>query len=151
MAIQNDKGEMISFECFDLIKDVEEDFKEYRRQMKVYAAYRVQQGVKIIFDYCYNINDKEEMKLFPPLKDNEWFEKMSLAELYAYLIRLNNVSNEYGSISELFYATGWTIKKFSDYFEIPSRTVQAWIYDQNPCADYVKKLINYKLVKENII
>ena len=99
MAIQNDRGELISFECSDIIDDVKEDLQEYRRQTKVYAACRFEKGVKIIFDYFFN--DIQEMAMFPPLKEDEWFEKMTLAELLAYLTRLNNITNHYESITEL--------------------------------------------------
>lgn len=151
MAIQNDRGELISFECSDLINDVKEDLQEYRRQMKVYAACRLEKGVRIIFDYVYDIDDKEEMTMFPPLKEDEWFEKMTLAELFAYLIKQNNVSNHYKNISDLFFATGWTFKRFSEYFKIPQRTVEDWVYGKISCSEYTKDLINYKLVKESII
>lgn len=149
MAIQNDRGELISFECSDIIDDVKEDLQEYRRQTKVYAACRFEKGVKIIFDYFFN--DIQEMAMFPPLKEDEWFEKMTLAELLAYLTRLNNITNRYKSITELFNATGWTFKKFSEYFKIPQRTVEDWVYGKASCADYIVRLMNYKLLKENII
>lgn len=151
MAIENDAGGLISYECSDLIADVREDISKYRRTKKVDVACRLQEGVKIIFDYVYNKNDKEEMQMFPPLKDGEWWERMSLGELLAYLIRLNNVNSEYATINELFDASGMNMTEFGKYFEIPPRTLQGWIYGVHDCPTYFLQLMQYKLKNENII
>lgn len=46
--------------------------------------------------------------------------------------------------------------KFAEYFGIPYRTVQNWeLYGESTegrvCPDYLLKLMEYKLLKENII
>lgn len=151
MALRNADGELISFECSDLIEDVESDMLEFRRQKKIYAACKLDHGVKIIFDYVFDVHDQEEMALFPSLKSDEWFEKMSFSELYAYLVRENNMTDQYDSFKALFSATGWTIKRFSKYFKIPERTIQDWIYSKRECPGYLLELMNYKLVKEKMI
>lgn len=151
MSLKNADGELISFECSDLIAEVEADMLEFRRQKKIYAACRLDHGVKIIFDYVFDVHDQEEMALFPSLKSDEWFEKMSFSELYAYLVRENNITDQYASFKALFCATGWTIKRFSEYFKIPLRTVQDWIYGKRECPSYLLNLMNYKLINENIL
>ena len=54
-------------------------------------------------------------------------------------------------IQKLIERTGWTLKRFSDYFGIPYRTVQNWTGGVRECPDYVENLIEYKLFKEGII
>lgn len=54
---------------------------------------------------------------------------------------------------ELLAASGMTIKQFSAYFGIPTRTVENW---NNPnvsgnCAPYIIKLLHFKLVSDGII
>lgn len=140
MAIENNAGQLISYECSNLINEVKFDLSLYRRSKKIWAYCKLVNGVKMITDYSLEpINDAE---------NDEWIEEMTLAELMAYLIRLNNSSNLYPCITELFYATGWTVKKFSEYFGIPERTVQDWIYGVRTCPNYLISLMNYKLVNE---
>ena len=55
------------------------------------------------------------------------------------------------TIKEMLERTGWTQKRFSDYFGIPYRTVQHWTAGSRECPDYVRGLIQYKLSKEGII
>lgn len=151
MAILNNKGLYVSYECPELIEDVKRDCHEFNKRKFVYAACKKKAGVKIVFDYVYDIYDKEQMKNFPPLKENEWFEKTTLGKLLAYVTRQNNATNEYSNINELFDATGMTIKEFSDHFGIPYRTVQDWILGNRPIADYLFNLLQYYLIHEKII
>jgi hypothetical protein len=53
------------------------------------------------------------------------------------------------TIKEMLNATGWTVRKFAEYFEIPQRTVENWIYRANSCPAYLLKLMEYRLRKEN--
>ena len=41
------------------------------------------------------------------------------------------------------------LKQFSEYFEIPYRTVKNWKSGSRKCPDYVLKLILYRLENEN--
>lgn len=54
------------------------------------------------------------------------------------------------NIKELRQQTGMTQQQFADYFEIPFRTIQNWEGGQRKCPEYLEKLIEYKLKKENI-
>lgn len=54
------------------------------------------------------------------------------------------------ALKEIIKATGWTIKQFSEYFKIPKRTVENWIYRSDP-PEYIIELFLYKLVKEGKI
>lgn len=80
MAIENNYGIPISYECSDLINEVKNDI-----------ACRLDAGVKVIFDYIYDKNNKELLKDFPKLTDDEWFERMSLNSPLNYLEISNSV------------------------------------------------------------
>lgn len=57
---------------------------------------------------------------------------------------LNN--NEF--FLEVLERSAMNMKQFSEYFEIPYRTVQDWKRGVSKCPSYVLKLIEYKLNKE---
>ena len=44
--------------------------------------------------------------------------------------------------------SGMNIKQFSDYFEIPYRTIQNWNLGIRECPEYLLKLMQYKLENE---
>lgn len=52
---------------------------------------------------------------------------------------------------ELRKASGMNIKKFSEYFNIPYRTVQNWDNESRKCPKYLLDLMEYKLKTENVI
>jgi DNA-binding transcriptional regulator YiaG len=47
--------------------------------------------------------------------------------------------------------SGMNLKQFSDYFNIPYRTIQNWEGEKRQCPEYLLDLMYYKLVKENKI
>lgn len=51
---------------------------------------------------------------------------------------------------ELLEKSGMNMKQFSDYFEIPYRTVQDWKSGARKCPDYLLSLIQYKIEKEGL-
>lgn len=55
------------------------------------------------------------------------------------------------TFQELRQATGMNLKQFSDYFEIPYRTIQNWEGGQRECPTYLLELMKYKLKKEQLI
>lgn len=60
------------------------------------------------------------------------------------------------ALKELRISSKMSRPQFADYFGVPYRTVQNWeLYGESPegrqCPDYLLKLMEYKLVKENII
>lgn len=55
------------------------------------------------------------------------------------------------TIKELRTAAGMTQKEFADYFGFSKRAVESWEGGQRECPDYLVKLIEYKLIKEEII
>lgn len=55
------------------------------------------------------------------------------------------------TIKELRQAAGMTQKEFSDFFSIPSRTVEAWDMGERQPPQYVMELIKYKLEKERMV
>lgn len=150
MAILNDMGQQVSFECTELIEDVREDIQHMRRTKKVSVACRVKAGVKIVFDYALDKDEEQRIQL----ADDEWMEAMTLGQLLAYAIRQNRLTvspGSFDSVSELFDASGMTMSSFSSYFEVPPRTMQDWIYGASPCPQYVINLMAYKLEHENKI
>lgn len=150
MAILNNMGQQVSFECTDLIQDVREDIQHLRRTKKVSVACRVNAGVKIVFDYAL---DQEEEKRFH-LSEDEWLESMTLGQLLAYALRQNRLTASPGPfycVSDLYDASGLSISEFSGTLGIPLRTVQDWIYGKRQCPQYVIDLMAYKLEHENKI
>lgn len=55
------------------------------------------------------------------------------------------------TIKELRTLSGMTQQQFGEYFGIPHRTIQNWEGDKNKCPDYLLRLIDYKLKKENLL
>ena len=55
------------------------------------------------------------------------------------------------TIKELRQQAKMSQQAFGDYFSIPVRTIQNWEAGINQCADYLLKLMEYKLKKEGII
>ena len=53
------------------------------------------------------------------------------------------------TFKELRQLSGMTQKAFSEYFEIPRRTIEDWDMGVRQCPEYLLKLMAYKL--ENII
>ena len=52
------------------------------------------------------------------------------------------------TIKELMEQANMNIKQFSDFFEIPYRTVQKWANGERTPPEYLVKLMQYKLEKE---
>ena len=55
------------------------------------------------------------------------------------------------TLKELRHKTGMSRRQFCEYFEIPYRTVQDWELENRTCPEYLIKLIEYKLKKEDLI
>lgn len=55
------------------------------------------------------------------------------------------------TFKELRQASGMNKKQFSEYFEIPYRTIQNWEGGQRECPTYLLELMKYKLKKEQLI
>lgn len=54
------------------------------------------------------------------------------------------------NIKELRLSTGMSIQEFSDYFNIPRRTIENWEGGQRKPPVYVVELIKYKIDKEEL-
>lgn len=150
MAILNDAGQQVSYACEDLIADIRENIAHLRRTKKIEAACRIRSGVKIVFDYALDKDDEKRIQL----ADDEWMEAMTLGQLLAYAIRQNRLTvspGSFDSVSELFDASGMPMSGFGSFFGVPPRTMQAWIYGDNPCPQYVIDLMAYKLEHEHKI
>ena len=55
------------------------------------------------------------------------------------------------TIKEMRTASGMSQKKFSEYFDIPKRTIENWEMGVNVPPAYVPALIEYKLEKEGFL
>lgn len=55
------------------------------------------------------------------------------------------------TIKELREASGMTQKAFSEYFNIPKRTIEDWDAEKRKCPPYLVELMAYKLQNENIM
>jgi DNA-binding transcriptional regulator YiaG len=52
------------------------------------------------------------------------------------------------NFKEIRELSGMNLKQFSEYFNIPYRTVQNWDLGLRQCPEYVLELIQYKLNNE---
>lgn len=52
------------------------------------------------------------------------------------------------TFKELRQQTGMNLKQFSEYFDIPYRTIQNWEAGIRQCPEYLLKLMQYKLENE---
>ena len=52
------------------------------------------------------------------------------------------------TLNELIKGSGMNLKEFSEYFNIPYRTVQDWNAGRRTPPEYLLELINYKLENE---
>ena len=55
------------------------------------------------------------------------------------------------TFKELRQVSGMTQKEFAEYFKIPKRTIESWDEGARKCPEYLLKLMEYKLTKENKI
>lgn len=55
------------------------------------------------------------------------------------------------TVKEMRLAVGMTQQAFSEYFEIPKRTIENWEGGQRSCPPYLEKLIEYKLRNEHLL
>ena len=55
------------------------------------------------------------------------------------------------TFKELREASNMSRKQFTDYFNIPYRTIQDWELGNRKCPEYLLALMEYKLKKEGII
>lgn len=55
------------------------------------------------------------------------------------------------TFKEIRQASGMNLTQFSEYFEIPYRTIQHWEHGTRQCPEYLLKLMQYKLKKEGIV
>lgn len=55
------------------------------------------------------------------------------------------------TFKELRCKSEMSMKQFSDYFNIPYRTIQNWEAEIRQCPEYLLELMHYKLKNENLI
>lgn len=55
------------------------------------------------------------------------------------------------TIKELRTMSGMTQKEFAEHFGIPKRNIENWEGGARKCPEYLIALIEYKLIKEEII
>ncbi|MBS6715084.1 MAG: hypothetical protein KH231_06380 [Dialister sp.] len=145
MAILNNSGVHISFDCEDMIEDLRDDLDDFDKAHKVYACCRLDQGVKIIYDYTYDLNDEPK----PVMAEGDWTEETTIGELLSYCIMQNNVLDYCDNILDLFDEMNWSVKEFSDYFSLPDDLLKRWLYGTEKCPEYVLHLMNDKLIADN--
>lgn len=55
------------------------------------------------------------------------------------------------TIKEMRAKSGMTQKAFSEYLNIPKRTIENWESGRRKTPDYVIELIEYKLIHEGVL
>lgn len=53
------------------------------------------------------------------------------------------------NVKDLRKLAGMTQKQFSEFFNIPMRTLQGWELGERKCPEYLLNLIEYKLKNES--
>ncbi len=66
-------------------------------------------------------------------------------------LMLNNGESCQEIVMELRKATGMKRKEFSEYFQIPYRTVQEWELGHRVMPDYVLRMMAYQLKAEGML
>lgn len=120
----------------DLLDKIHKDLKRYRRD----------KAISVLFEHTKPVDYYTSVKQRPRLKEGQHFDIMTLREL-AHTIYLENLYLV-DSIQSLFEATGWTIQTFADYFHMPHRTVEDWLYGKKALKGYWLELMCYKLSHE---
>lgn len=83
MAITERNGELISYDCEDLIESLELDISEYGKDCKIYAISEVMHGVEIYTGYEYA--DRIQ------LKRGQKYTLMSAGQLMDILQKQNSI------------------------------------------------------------
>lgn len=124
----------------NLLKRVHEDFLKYRRDKKVLVICNEEGEVENYFT-------KSDTKI--SLLSNQTSEIITLKQLAKLILSKN--PDLIDSFQTLYEATGFSTEEYAEYFNIPLRTIQDWIYEKRKPADYLFNLMFYKLKEENII
>lgn len=61
---------------------------------------------------------------------------------------MKDITNKFRGLIE---RANMSLPEFAEYFQIPYRTVYSWASNERPCAGYLLKLMEYKLLNEHII
>lgn len=120
----------------ELLDKIHEDLKRYRRDKAIY----------VLFEHTKPVDYYTSVKKRPRLKEGQRFQVMTLRELTRSVYLRNR--HLVDSIQSLFEMTGWTISTFADYFHIPHRTVEDWLYGKRELKRYWLELMYYKLSHE---
>lgn len=84
--------------------------------------------------------------------NSTYFKQMMKEETYEKLCEVcKKIDGNKEKIKSLRKATGLTQKEFAEYFEMSQRTLENWESGKAEPADYIIKLMKYKLQNENII
>lgn len=62
MAVRNDKGKLISYECSDLIADLKENIKELGSDKKLSAMTRYKDGILVYTNYMVHVYNTPKYK-----------------------------------------------------------------------------------------
>lgn len=117
--------------------------------------------------------NKKFLEFIMPIKDVKVLQQLKKYECYmsehqkrTIDIRIDIVNNErekvdeeftesilclYNDVKELREQTGMSRKEFSNYFDIPYRTLQDWELKKSTCSSYLFKLMKKDLIQNNMI
>ncbi len=134
------------------MKTYKVEWSEYNKLNTVYKEERdtelvdaddPEDAIELIKQYIFDNTDHEE---YPEMEITE--DGVDLGEV-SYI---NFTASIYmTAISGLIKKTGMTQKAFSEYFNIPIRTIEDWNTGKRNPPEYVVDLIEYKLIKEGFI
>lgn len=102
----------------------------------------------------FEYTDLTDLQLLPIFKLQNLRKFDEVFEETYQKAKENNFEAEYPrkvDIEKLRKKLNWTRKQFSDYFNIPYRTIENWEFFENQMPEYLYDLILYKLEHEKLL
>lgn len=89
MSVQGENGILISFECTELIEELEEDIREFGNDLKVVVWCKKVNGAEIYTNYDFIDDDMPVGK--NEIEHDEYLTEMTAGELLPLLKKQNDV------------------------------------------------------------
>lgn len=91
MAIQNDKGLLVSFNCDEIIPELISDIMEFGDSLKVYAVKKNVYGVDTYTNYTFYEEDIDKVKREFGVTDDEELVIIAAKELLSIMEKQNSI------------------------------------------------------------
>lgn len=81
MSFINDLGQKISYECSELIEELEQDIAEFGQDLEVIVITEIKHGVKLYKDYTF-FKGRDGFGNLKPGESEETIKAVDLLEIY---------------------------------------------------------------------